>query len=463
MGENPMPSEPFLKLNIDLKGPLPESGGYRYILVAVDALTRYAMYIPIADKKGETVFRALLNHVFSLFGMPYGMTIISDNGTEFKNELMDEMSQFLGFRKIAVLPWNPTANSVAESAVKRVKTVLDRHTRRYRDWHKILPLAQYMLNSTQQEGIKSDAVTSPFAALFGRDAPQIPELENPVLRREGDGSVYLESLAERLRTLHMHVKEVSDKLREARRIKHNARICQTEQFKEGDVVYLTYHNAVEAARIRKSGHGSHWRHRYQVVAVKEFAIKLEALEGSPPLDSWQPMHKVSKSPPEIVDHSCSLLLDGFGGIYAPGFTRKSPKVESHPLGGSETVGPPPDEDGYYEVETVLSAYKVGKRWMIRIKWEGYTQPTDEPRVEILRNCTPEVRRAIRHACATAILGNGPDHGQEDALEADESDDDVDEAIEEDSLSQNFVVWSDEESSPLSISKLLVCLVQTQLC
>ena len=148
MGENPMPDSPFKQINIDFKGPLPESGGFKYVLVVVDAFSRYTLYIPMKNKRAEGVFRALLNHVFCLFGMPYGMTVVSDNGTEFENELQQEMAKYMGYRKIAVLPWNPQANGLAESAVKRVKNILDRHTDRYRDWHKLLPLAQYLLNTS---------------------------------------------------------------------------------------------------------------------------------------------------------------------------------------------------------------------------------------------------------------------------------------------------------------------------
>ena len=456
MGSNPMPSEPFKQINIDLKGPLPESGGHKYILVAVDALTRYTLYVPLPDKRGETIFRALLNNVFSLFGMPYGMTVVSDNGTEFKNSLQEEMSQFLGYRKIAVLPWNPTANSLAESAVKRIKNVLDRHTTRYRDWHKILPLAQYMLNSTMQSGISpsKDAPMTPFFALFGRDAPQIPELENPVLRRSsGEGSVYLESLAERLRTLHAHVKELSDGIREARRTKANALIPKISlDIQEGDVVYLLYHNHAEAARIRKSGHGNHWRHRYRVLAVRDYSVKLEAMEGSPALDSWQPIHKVSKSPPELIDDACSVATDAYGCIWAPHQQPPPVLLRTQLFGDPEREGPPPDADGHYEVETIVKAYKSGKRWKVLVKWAGYTELTEEPRSEILQGCTPLVKQLIREACAAAILSReGPDVAEPAIADDEESDEEETPGECSDRQGCFQVGPGDNSSGPMSLS------------
>ena len=212
----------------------------------------------------------------------------------------------------------------------------------------------------------------------------------------------------------------------------------------GDVVYLVYHNHTEAARIRKSGHGNHWRHRYKVVGLKGYAVKLESIDGSPPLDSWQPLHKVSKSPPTLIDDAYSVASDAYGCVYAPGAKAVSDVITTHPLGGTEVNGPPPLQDGRYEVESIIKAYKVGQRWRVLVKWEGYVQPTEESRADILQDCSPLVRQWIREACAAAILSrHGPT--MESAIDGDDELGDGDEMEETDVVNgeQCFLMSTDD--------------------
>ena len=50
--------------------------------------TGYTFCIPIPNKKAETVLKAYMNHVYCKYGGSF--KILSDNGTEFKNKLMEE-------------------------------------------------------------------------------------------------------------------------------------------------------------------------------------------------------------------------------------------------------------------------------------------------------------------------------------------------------------------------------------
>ena len=56
--------------------------------------TGYALCIPLPDKKAETVLKAYMNQVYCKHGG--SLKILSDNGTEFKNKLMEEVSKELG-------------------------------------------------------------------------------------------------------------------------------------------------------------------------------------------------------------------------------------------------------------------------------------------------------------------------------------------------------------------------------
>ena len=404
LGEPPVGDAPFRQIHIDLKGPLRKSGGNVYILVVVDSFTRYTLYIPIEDKKADTVFRALFNNVFCQYGMPFGMRVVSDCGTEFQNELQTEMGRYLGYRKIAVSPWNPRANGMAEAAVKRIKLLLDRHTNSYRDWHKLLPMAQYLLNTNRHSGIGM----APFTALYGRVAPQVPELENPELRRDLKLSPYAQSLAERLEKVHAQIKEESDRLRLVHRLKSQQSVTHLkEPHAVGDTVWMVYYNWEKAAMIRKSGQGNPWRHSYKIVAIKDYTVKLKALDGAPEVASWQPLHKVSKSPPLFVDDEFKVLVDAAGRTLAPGapLPPLTYVPQLNPLDDPEVDGAPPDQDGNYEVEDVLSAVKRGNAWHVLVKWKGWRRPTEERRTVILANSGKDVKRMVERACASVRLGN----------------------------------------------------------
>ena len=92
---------------------------------------------------------ALITHVFSLFGYP--LVIVSDNGTSFANKIMRASEALFGFRWIFVMPYTPQANGLAESAVKKLKVMLDRHTADYAGWHLLLPMIQAAVNMRSRE------------------------------------------------------------------------------------------------------------------------------------------------------------------------------------------------------------------------------------------------------------------------------------------------------------------------
>ena len=61
-------------------------------------LTGFTWCILIKSKKASDIARAYMQHVYSILG---GSTkILTDNGTEFKNEVFKEMLQTLGNREV---------------------------------------------------------------------------------------------------------------------------------------------------------------------------------------------------------------------------------------------------------------------------------------------------------------------------------------------------------------------------
>ena len=91
----------------------PSSQGHCYALTGVCMLTGFTSCVPIKSKKAADVARAYMQHVYSILG---GSTkILTDNGTEFKNEVFRDMLQKLGTEKlIHSPPYRPQSNGRIE-------------------------------------------------------------------------------------------------------------------------------------------------------------------------------------------------------------------------------------------------------------------------------------------------------------------------------------------------------------
>ena len=87
---------PMKFISMDLIGEFhpPSTKGYRYALTVICMFTGYAFCIPVPNKMAKTVLKAYVDNVYCQLGG--SLKILSDNGTEFKNKLMEEASKELG-------------------------------------------------------------------------------------------------------------------------------------------------------------------------------------------------------------------------------------------------------------------------------------------------------------------------------------------------------------------------------
>ena len=133
-------TQPFERLNLDFKGPLPSINQNRYFLIAVDEFSRFPFVFPCADMTSRTVINCLCQ-LFSLFGTP--ACVHSDNGPAF---ISKELRDFLTRKNIATSRtsiYNPRGNGQAERCIQTVwKTiVLALHSQGLKTecWQSVLP------------------------------------------------------------------------------------------------------------------------------------------------------------------------------------------------------------------------------------------------------------------------------------------------------------------------------------
>ena len=213
------------------------------------------------------------------------------------------MADFFGFRHVPILPYNAAANGTAEASVKRIKLLLDRHTKGYDEWHRILALAQLQLNSHVHTGTDM----SPYMALFGRAPHGIAQLENPaLLSKTGSGSEWLKSVRRTFLRMHADIQKASDDLKKARADEANARTAseldpRAGQIKPGGWARIVKGSMEEAKYLRKHGHGVPWKYRYRVRRVGPHSVRLVIpTDGSvPAIGEWQLIRRMESASTEI--------------------------------------------------------------------------------------------------------------------------------------------------------------------
>ena len=102
--------QPMQFILMDLIGEFhpPSWQGHRYALTVICMHTSYVFCIPLKTKTAQEVIQAYIRHVYSKVGG--SEKILSDNGTEFKNKLFEEVSTNWAWNtRFTHLPTGPSA------------------------------------------------------------------------------------------------------------------------------------------------------------------------------------------------------------------------------------------------------------------------------------------------------------------------------------------------------------------
>ena len=186
----------FDRICVDTIGPLPtDDDSKKYILVIIDAFSRFVMLRAISDTTAKSAIDGLIEWI-GLFGTP--SEVVSDNGTQFANELVDNLLEILAIENTKIHAYSKEENGIVERENKEV----NRHLRAYayerkdkKTWYKYLPLVQRILNASNHKSIG----VSPAQIVFG-NAVQLDRqiLPLPESTNTKSGKSYQEYLDEML-------------------------------------------------------------------------------------------------------------------------------------------------------------------------------------------------------------------------------------------------------------------------
>ena len=144
-----IPNRPFNKIAIDLVTECETSTSRnKHIFTIIDHLTGWPESFPIPDKSADTIVSTYINKYLPVHMCP--RYILSDNGTEFKNNLMDQVLKQLGTERIFQHPTTPKAMAKLEVFHKYLKPTLKKLCERgLANWDQYLNqvLASYRVTS----------------------------------------------------------------------------------------------------------------------------------------------------------------------------------------------------------------------------------------------------------------------------------------------------------------------------
>nr|GEX45121.1 reverse transcriptase domain-containing protein [Tanacetum cinerariifolium] len=157
---------------IDFMGPFPSSKGNKYILVAVDYLSKWVEAKALPTNNARVVVK-ILKSLFSRYGTP--KAIISDRGTHFCNDQFARFMSKYGVTHHLSTAYHPQTSGQVEGTNHRLKRILERtvgENRAY--WSDKLEDALWAFRTA----FKTPVECTPYRLVYGKACHLPLELEH---------------------------------------------------------------------------------------------------------------------------------------------------------------------------------------------------------------------------------------------------------------------------------------------
>ena len=224
--------------------------------------TGFVFCIPLKTKSAEDVVQAYIDRVYSQFRG--SEKVLMDNGTEFKNRLINEVCEQLGVKhKIYSPPYRPQSNGRIESFHYFLKACISKHITPQVEWDDVVPLACTVYNFLPNKHSKE----SPFFLMFGRDTilPLNKLLQPQVQYLGNDGNILS------MQALKNICEVVAQNLKIAwTKVMDDVNLVPTK-LKEGDLVLIKDHTA--------KAFQPHYVGNYTIVSFKGNQVEICKAEG----------------------------------------------------------------------------------------------------------------------------------------------------------------------------------------
>jgi len=110
----PIPTRPFEVVSMDFIPELPESNSFDNILVIVDKLTKYGIFIPCSTKiTDEETTKLFFKHIITHYGLP--LQVITSHDSRWCNEFWGEICRLMGTKRSLTTTHHPQADGQTEN------------------------------------------------------------------------------------------------------------------------------------------------------------------------------------------------------------------------------------------------------------------------------------------------------------------------------------------------------------
>ena len=208
------------------------------ILHMIDHATRLSSCTLMNSKSAEEVFKGLMTFWLALYGSPQKM--MSDNGGEFSNHLIRELSEKFDITVHTTAAESPWANGLTE---RHNRTLGEMIRKTMRETNCSLPIAIAWCTNAKNS-LQNVNGYSPYQLVYGRN-PNLPDIFNCKPTSYSDSTeskLIAEVLSAKKAAREAFIKAESDeKLKRA--LQHNIRSSNNVKFVTGDKVYYYRNNS----------------------------------------------------------------------------------------------------------------------------------------------------------------------------------------------------------------------------
>lgn len=155
---------PFEVVGVDLYGPLPvTSAGKRWIVTAVDHLTRYAETSSVITGSAVEVADFILHAIILRHGAP--RVLLSDRGKVFLSQMVNEVLRASGTTHKTASSYHPQTNGLTERFHRTLADMIAVYVQPdHKNWDTLLPFLTFAYNTAVQR----TTCYSPFYLVYGR-------------------------------------------------------------------------------------------------------------------------------------------------------------------------------------------------------------------------------------------------------------------------------------------------------
>jgi hypothetical protein len=231
---HPIPvGSPFHQIGIDFVGPLPLTNqGNKYIIVAMDYLTKWPEAKPVSAATAEQVATFLYEDIIGRHGCP--AKILSDRGTHFNNHMIAHLLERFRIKQLLSTPYHPQTNGLVERFNRTLCEALAKLSNEHKDdWDQYIAPVLFAYRTTRHNTTKM----TPFYLVYGREA-KLPMDDLTGLDANNENNIFarVNNLLEKLPLSRRIAKEQIASMQAKQKEIYDRKINREDHFRIGQKV-----------------------------------------------------------------------------------------------------------------------------------------------------------------------------------------------------------------------------------